>query len=117
MKRCTKCKRRKDESEFCEDAKGRDGLMSWCKKCKSEYDRKRRKKVRKTAKEYLRYEERHRVVDGEKQKRCSKCKKWRAENEFYKKRRHKDGLAGRCKECSDKATYKARKKRRLAVRN
>jgi hypothetical protein len=31
-------------------------------------------------------------------------------------RRHKDGLAARCKKCTDKATNKARRQR-LAVRN
>jgi hypothetical protein len=46
-----------------------------------------------------------------KQKRCCKCKKWKAECEFYKMRMHKDGLAARCKECSNKATNEARKRR------
>jgi hypothetical protein len=50
-----------------------------------------------------------------KQKRCGKCKKWKAESEFYKKSSHKDGLAVWCKPCSDKATNKARE-RRMAVR-
>jgi hypothetical protein len=51
-----------------------------------------------------------------KQKRCSKCKRWKAESDFYKRRRHKDGLAVWCKECSDKATNKCHR-RRTVVRN
>jgi len=67
-------------------------------------------------KRYYRYEERHRVVDGVKEKRCYRCKKWKAESEFYKRYSHKDGLAVWCKGCSDKAVIKSRK-RRPAVRN
>ena len=78
--------------------------------------RERYKKERKGLKKYYRYEECHRVVDGVKQKRCRRCKKWRAESDFYKKHKHKDGLSEWCKECANKATNKARKKR-LAIRN
>jgi len=117
MKQCTRCKRWKDESEFSRQSRSKDGLRYWCKKCESEYERKRYRKVRKVVKEYYRYEESHRIVDGVKQKRCRRCRRWKAESEFYKTRRHKDGLAVWCKECSNKATNKARKKRRLAVRN
>ena len=111
MKRCPKCKSRKDENEFYKNAAQKDGLASWCRKCQREYERKQYRKVRKTVKAYYKYEERHRIVDGVKQKRCSKCNRWRAESEFYKKHRHKDGLTGQCKECSNKATNKARRKR------
>jgi hypothetical protein len=50
-----------------------------------------------------------------KQKRCRRCKSWKAESEFYKKQQCKDGLEERCKECSYKAR-KFHKKRRTAVR-
>ena len=116
MKRCTKCKKRKDESEFGKERKSKDGLAHWCKKCSCERSRRQYRKIRGSVKKYLRYEERHQVIDGVKQKRCSKCKKWKAESDFYKTRQHKDGLAVSCKECANKATNKARKKR-LAIRN
>ena len=61
-------------------------------------------------KKYYRYEQCHRVVEGVREKRCRKCGKWKAESEFYKKRKHKDGLANRCKECANKATNKSRKR-------
>ena len=117
MKQCTKCKKRKDKSEFGKNRSCKDGLSSRCKECNAEYSRKRyeKNKNRGPAK-YLRYEKRHRVVDGVKQKRCSKCKRWKAESDFYKRRSNKDGLAVRCKECSDKATNKCRR-RQTAVRN
>ncbi|MFB0554221.1 MAG: hypothetical protein ACETWQ_13015 [Phycisphaerae bacterium] len=66
-------------------------------------------------KRYYTYEEAQRIVNGVKEKRCRRCRKWKAESEFYKKQRHKDGLAVWCKECSDKATNKCRR-RRMAVR-
>lgn len=116
MKQCTKCKKWKDESEFGKDGKSKDGLRYWCKKCNSRHYRERCEREGREPKRYCKYEERHRIVGGVKEKRCSKCKKWKAESEFYKKRRHKDGLAVWCKECADKATNKSRRKRMAAKR-
>ena len=90
--------------------------MKQRRKCEREYDRNRYKKDGKPVKKYYRYEQCHRVVKGVKEKRCRKCGKWKAESEFYKKSKSKDRLANRCKECANKATNKARK-RRTAVRN
>ena len=116
MKRCSKCMRWKDESEFGKRRKPKDGLSYWCKKCERENARKYYKKEGEPLKKYYRYEQCHRVVGRVKEKRCRKCGKWKPESKFYKQRRHKDGLANRCKECADKDTNKARKQR-LAVRN
>ena len=116
MKQCARCKKRKTETEFGKDRKSTDGLRPWCKKCEREYARRYYKREGKPLKKYYAYEQSHRVVDGVKEKRCRKCRKWKPESRFYKKTRHKDGLANRCKECADKATNKARKQR-LAVRN
>jgi hypothetical protein len=112
QKRCTKCKKWKDESKFGRDSKNKDGLGYVCKDCVRAYMRERCKKEGKGLKQYYRYEECHRVVDGVKQKRCRRCKSWKTESEFYKNRSCKDGLQFRCKACSDKATNKAHKKRR-----
>ncbi len=60
-----------------------------------------------------RYDERHRVVKGTKEKLCSKCRKWKGESQFYKNRGSKDGLAGWCSKCLSTV----REKRRLAVKN
>ena len=117
MKRCSKCKKWKDEIQFGKDSKNKDGLRYWCKDCVRAYMREGYKKEGKGLKKYYRYEECHRVVDGVKQKRCRRCKRWKAESDFYKTHINNDGLAVWCKECSDKATNKSHKKRRKAVRN
>ena len=115
-KRCTKCKKWKDESEFSKQRTSKDGLRPWCKKCEREYTRKYYGIDGKPVKKYYRYEESHRVVNGTKEKRCPRCRKWKAESKYYKRHRSKDGLMGWCKECSDEATNKCHK-RQLAVRN
>jgi hypothetical protein len=102
MKQCTKCKKQKDESEFCKRSRHKDGLSYWCKACESEYARKRYSRDGKRPRKYLRYNERHRVVKGVAQK------------QFYKKSKHKDGLAIWCKKCADLATNSCRRRRRLA---
>ena len=117
MKQCTKCRKQKHESKFHKNSKNKDGLKYWCKDCGRAYTRKRYKKEGKGLKQYYRYEECHRVVDGVKQKRCRRCKSWKTESEFYKRRKHNDGLAVWCKECSNKAINKSRKKRQTAVIN
>ena len=46
-------------------------------------------------------------------KKCTKCKKTKTLNEFYKKKSHKDGYAYRCKTCTKKYRKKyARKESR-----
>ncbi len=117
QKRCTKCKKWKDEIQFSKDSKNKDGLGYDCKDCVRADTRKRYKKEGKGLKTYYRYEECHRVIEGVKQKRCRRCKRWKAESEFYKSKLCKDGLQVLCKACSNKATNKSRKKRRKAVRN
>ena len=116
MKRCSKCKKWKDESEFSKQPSRKDGLRCWCKKCECEYIHKYYRRDRKNVKKYRRYEEYHRVVNGVKQKKCTKCKRWKPEDEFYKNRKPKDGLAWRCKKCISGGNRKPRE-RRLAVRN
>ena len=64
-------------------------------------------------KKRLRYKDRHRIVNGIREKSCSKCEKWIDESQFSKNRRGKDGLVGWCKECS----RVAHKKRWLASKS
>jgi len=116
MRRCSKCKKQKDESEFGKSRTRKDKMRLWCKECEREYARKHYEKNKGAIKKYIRYEERHRVVDGLRQKRCGRCKKWKVESGFYKHRRHIDGLAVWCKECSNKATNRCRRLR-SAMRN
>ncbi len=76
--------------------------------------RKQYRKDGKSVKKYYRYKENHRVVGGMKQKRCYRCRRWKPENLYYKRRRSKDGLYVWCKECANKATNNCRRQRRLA---
>ena len=69
---------------------------------------------RKSAKISKSYEQRHRVVDGVKQKLCRTCKEWKAESEYHKNSSSKDGLAGACKECKTNAAREYRRRRKAA---
>ena len=111
MKQCSKCKKQKDESEFSKNRKNKDGLRYYCKDCERAYTRERYEQKKGSAKKYNNYKDLHRVAGGVKQKQCGRCKKWKDENQYYKHSRHKDGLGVWCKECTNKATNKARKKR------
>jgi len=56
MKNCTKCKVEKDESEFSISAsKSRDGLLSWCRSCKSIHDKEYNKKYLERTRKEIRY--------------------------------------------------------------
>ena len=111
QKLCCRCKKWKDESLFHRNHRSKDGMQWKCKECESKYARKRYNRIRKTGRKNLRYEQRHRIVKGVKQKLCRKCSKWKDETEFYKARSIKDGLDGRCQKCSYKPAKKSRKKR------
>ena len=78
MKLCSKCKKRKDESEFGKHRSRKDGLSLWCKKCGRKYSQERYRKDHKTVRSYHIYEESHRVVNNVKEKCCPGCKKWKA---------------------------------------
>jgi hypothetical protein len=107
LKRCTKCKRWKEVSEFNKDRARKDGLKVYCKGCNNSYALKRRRKNKKPIRDYLRYEDRHRVIRGFKEKLCSRCKKWKYYSEFHKNCRSKDGLSCGCKECErERVGYK-----------
>jgi len=64
-------------------------------------------------KKRFRYDDCHRVVNGDKEKLCRKCRKWKGESQFCRNRSSKDGLLGWCTECLS-AT---RKKRWLAAKD
>jgi len=109
-KLCHKCRKWKGESQFSKNRSSNDGVQSQCKECKSKYARKRYERIRKVGRKYLRFEDRHRVVNGVTQKLCRKCNRWKDETAFYKNRSAKDGLDERCRKCSYKAVSKSRKK-------
>jgi len=107
LKRCTKCRRWKELSDFNKDRARKDGLKVYCKRCNNAYALKRYRQNKKPVRDYLRYEERHRVIRGIREKLCSYCKKWKYYSEFYKNRSSKYGLSCRCKECErERVGYK-----------
>ena len=114
LKQCCRCKKWKDRNKFSRNRERKDSLSSNCKQCDCDYRHKRLGGG--VFKKYFTYKQSHRVVDGVKEKRCSQCETWKAQSEFYKKHKNKDGLAGWCKKCADKATNKCREQR-SAVRN
>ena len=116
LKRCTKCKRWKEVSEFNKDRARKDGLRIYCKSCNYSYFLKHRRKNKKPIRAYLRYEDRHRVIRGFKEKLCSRCKQWKYYSEFHKNSRTKDGLSGWCKKCEKKSTGYKRKSDRKYIR-
>ncbi len=56
-------------------------------------------------------EGRIRFADDVRQRRCGRCHKWKDESRFYKNSTMISGLAHWCKECSNKATNKSRRRR------
>jgi hypothetical protein len=67
---------------------------------------------RKSGRRNRTYEQRHRTVDGVKQKLCRTCKEWKPEGEYHKNSSSKDGLAGSCKGCKNNSAREYRRRRK-----
>jgi len=118
QKYCTTCKEWKGENEFGRDRHRRDGLKMRCKTCDTAYGRELRRRRKKNVREYLRFEQRHRIVKGVRQKLCAHCKQWKDESDFHRNRGTKDGLALWCRECEiGRASKHSGQDRRGARRN
>ena len=72
MKKCSKCKKEKELTEFYKDKSKKDGLKSWCKECHLEDSRKRESRYNETRKKYR---EEHREESREKKKKYYKKNK------------------------------------------
>ena len=96
MKKCSKCGKMRDESEFPKDRTRKDGLHQRCKACKNAYSRQHYKSMQNSQE------------DGKRMKRCSNCGKLKASSEFSKDRTKKDGLYHLCKSC--RSSYRRKKK-------
>jgi hypothetical protein len=99
QKLCSCCEEWKGENSFYKQRGKRDGLSDRCKEC---LNTRARERYQPKEGRYLRYEERHRTINGVRKKLCRKCRKWKKDSEFYKDRSEKDGLSKQCKKC----TYK-----------
>lgn len=114
-KLCRKCRKWRGESQFNKNRNSKDGLNIQCRDCVRAYDRKRYERIRKAGIKNIQYKNRHRVVNGIKQKFCRTCKRWKDESAFYKDSSRKDGLNNQCKKCSCKTTSKSRKRRLVSA--
>ena len=106
QKLCCSCKKWKGENQYCRSRRSNDGLQWRCKVCECKYVRKRYEQIRKAGRRNLRYEDRHRVLNGIRQKLCTKCNRWKNESAFNKNNMRKDGLGWRCRKCLCKAASK-----------
>jgi hypothetical protein len=109
QKLCGHCNQWKDEKDFYRNRSMKDGLAYQCIECGREDARERRERENTSVRKNIRYEDRHRVVDGIREKLCTKCGEWKSENQYYKDRTNKDDLSARCKKCSYKAAAKSGK--------
>lgn len=88
MKTCVRCKVSKENSDFHRNKNSSDGLVSYCKTCKSEYGKRNI---------YERSTE-HKI--------CSLCKMKKSPDEFHSHRTSTDGLQGCCKLCQHEKAKK-----------
>lgn len=106
-KRCSRCKKLKDKSEFYSNKSHKDKLHHWCKECHKErvkrdyknnpgYLKEYNKKCREKNKE-KHTDEYYKNLSGT--KICPKCKKEKSITEFSKNRGRPDGLYFWCKDC------------------
>lgn len=90
MKKCTKCKKEKEETEFSKNKNFADGLNYWCKVCAYECSKKTFKRNQESnLTSYI----------PPLAKVCSKCKIEKSSDNFGKNTTTKDGLYTWCKEC------------------
>ena len=86
QKLCSHCRKWKDESSFYRQNASIDGLSARCKECSKKYAREQYTPKKKRRGCYIKHEKRHRTVNGVREKFCSRCKKWKKKNEFYRAR-------------------------------
>lgn len=100
VKKCPKCGRTKDLSEFHRESRARDGRQTNCKECANTTLKLWQRKNRLPAR---------RAFRTETEKQCSRCGRWKPFDQFNKNRAEKDGHQSMCRVCQ-RAYEKARKK-------
>lgn len=92
---CSKCGVWKPIEGFSKRKASKDGRVSQCKECMSEYQKQR-------------YSEKHPKETREGMKKCTKCGVWKSLDEFHKKKDGKHGRQSQCKECINKPPKETR---------
>lgn len=90
MKRCSKCHKLKDMSNFYHDKNRGDGYSTKCKECDYTSRKHRREKLKARTK---------RQIPKTLKKICSRCGLNKAVSDFYPERRNVDGYSSWCKSC------------------
>lgn len=94
-KKCTKCARKLDTSNFNKDKSKPDGLYIWCKKCLAAHHLKYNKKLR-----------RRKKIHYPRTKLCPSCNENKKASEFYINKSNLEGLSSHCILCYRKNSLK-----------
>ena len=117
QKRCTMCKKWKEEREFHKDRARTDGLKIRCKDCERVYQHKLAGKDGINIGRRLKFEQRHRTLRGVKQKLCSCCERWKDESQYHRNTNSNDRLHTHCKKCCNEYARKRYEPRRKEERH
>jgi hypothetical protein len=101
-KKCIKCLEVKPSGEFYFNKYNKNGLDTWCKQCKMEYNKSIRKTLYASNKkccENLKNRT-NKEIRYPKEKKCYKCGETKIKEDFYKCRSRKSGLSDACKFCT-----------------
>lgn len=90
LKKCNRCHKTKELTEFYHDRSRSDGLSSKCKKCEYECRKARYERLRNRTSKQL---------PNIASKRCSKCGEVKQVADFYVNKRNSDGYTCNCKLC------------------
>ena len=98
MKKCSKCKIKKELNYFCNHSYTKDGKQYTCKDCNNIHKRKQYTKLTgRTEEQILKHKYLGKIIDGK--KLCSKCNEWKNVENFCKSYMIKCELQSHCKEC------------------
>lgn len=86
-KRCPRCDRELERSDFDRNSAARDGLQSWCRSCRATIERRRPRKLA------------PRPSTGPDEKWCRRCERVKPRSAFGVHAKTNDGLQSYCREC------------------
>lgn len=103
LRRCSRCQRQLDPTEFGKWSRGPGGLKTWCRTCVKTDSRRRRLAENPNAAVHRRHSD---IVSADGlTKQCGDCRNWKSVDEYTRYAQSPDGLSRRCRACS--AAYQA----------